>query len=1132
MAYSPLSLSAELETSDNARRLLEALDARRAARGVGEPILTSGLQRGFLPFMIHMLARRGDYLQVILCRERASAEYLYADLSPLFPPEKLYYFPSTYHGSHGGSTNRNESIVHRNELIGIQHQLVTPWARGVVIVTTLPGWGEGFVSDTAFHGRTLSFERGAQCSIEEIEAALVELGFEPTEFVFHSGQYARRGSIVDLFSYADTQPYRFDFLGDTIDSLRTFDVETQLSTGQVQRVQIVPNFTQEESSKFLPDFLTPESTLLWAEDMESALSNYATVLTQGEETSPLSAVKESKSCRLGDSQCLTASATREAISRFITISYGEELTLTDANDAPSTPSLHFTLQPQPLFDRNIPRFIDYLNTQYQSGGRLVLAAGQESQRRRLRELLHEANVPEDAYALLDLSITKGFVDPTLKLSVFTDHELFNRYHVAHFRRQMPRRDAQSVMELGSISPGDYVVHVDHGVGIYEGLVIQQKEGVTQEFVRLRYRDKDTLLVSIHNLHRLAKYHGQDGESPQLHRLGSGAWGKLKDKAKGRIQEMARELIALYAERRAKKGFAFSKDTYLQESLEASFLYEDTPDQLSATLDVKRDMESPIPMDRLICGDVGFGKTEVAIRAAFKAVADGKQVAVLVPTTVLSLQHYNTFSSRLADFPCRVDFLSRLKGTAERKTVLKELSDGKIDIIIGTHALLGKGVTFRNLGLLIIDEEQKFGVKAKEHLKMLRKEVDTLTLSATPIPRTLQFSLMGARDFSIIRTPPPNRYPIVTEVCLFDRGKIAEVIRAEMQRGGQVFFVHNWVQNLQTIESVLHELVPEARIGVGHGQMPAAQLEGVMMEFIAGDYDVLLSTSIIESGIDIPNANTIIINNGHCFGLSDLHQLRGRVGRTNRKAYCYIMVPVTETLSSTASRRLKAIVDFSDLGSGLSISMQDLDIRGAGNLLGAEQSGFIVDLGYETYQRILDEALQELKTSEFAELYESTQEASAHSARYSSDCIIETDLDILIPDEYVANPSERIRLYRELDLLDSPASLKQFAENLKDRYGAYPERVAGLLAIPPLRWLAMELGIEKVTLKNQRLKLYFVGEQNRAFYASETFQNLLARIPTIGSKATLKQSEQGLQLEVGHVGGVEHAHRLLSALRVE
>ncbi len=1072
----------------------------------GKPVHVKGLVGSAADLLQAAIHEQSATTSLILAESDEDAAYAFSDLQGLYGPEALVYFPSSF-GSAVAKGRMPERTIQRLELVGRQAALAGGQER-CIIISSLAAVGERFVSAARYASSSMPLEVGQEIPPEQLAEQFEALGFAQVEFVYEPGQYARRGSIVDVFSYADALPYRIDFLGDSIDSIRQFDVETQLSTSRVESMMVVSAASEcaPDEMQHLLAMLPPE-TFVWGTDLGAGLERYA-----------------DWRAKMPDSQhplLLEAEELRALLQGFALLEQGISTLHAGAE------TVQYSTTPQPVFKKNFNLLAAAISSNAAAGTETLLLADQRSQLWRLESIFNDLHLPVNAYQLVQYALRAGFTDSDLGVSIFTDHQLFDRFHKFTLRKQLPRRDALSVNKMQALKPGDYVVHVDHGIGIFEGLVRREENGTTQEYVCLSYRDKDTLLVRIHNLHRLSKYRGKEGEPPVVHKLGSGVWARMKQRAKGKMKDIARELILLYARRRTEEGFAFSPDSYLQEALEASFIYQDTPDQIAATQAVKQDMERPIPMDRLVCGDVGFGKTEIAVRAAFKATADSKQVAVLVPTTVLALQHYKTFSSRLAEMPCRVELLSRMRSAKEQRAILDGLREGRVDIVIGTHALLRSAVDFHDLGLLIVDEEQKFGVAAKDKLKQLRASVDTLTLTATPIPRTLQFSLMGARDLSIISTPPPNRYPIHTEVCHFDRGRIAEAIHYEVNRGGQIFFIHNVVQSLPMMHQMLCEIVPDLRIAVAHGQMRPTELEQVMLDFMAGDYDVLLCTAIVESGLDIPNANTIIINDGHRFGLSDLHQLRGRVGRTNQKAYCYVLIPYTEELTAEARRRLKALEEFSELGSGMNIAMQDLDIRGAGNLLGAEQSGFIVDLGFETYHRILDEAMHELKLDEFKGLFPQDQEGMSYVQ--PADCIVESDLDISLPEDFVQSPAERLRLYREIDSLHSEEELTRYVKALRDRFGELPEQAKALVEIPPLKWHAAELGVEKVLLRRGQLTLQFVRPINSPFYQSELFGRILGNVKQQVNQCQLRQSENALRLEVRNVPTVSAAIEAMQML---
>ena len=1004
------------------------------------------------------------------------------------------------------------------------------------------------VSKKSLDTRTLVLEKDQTIAVSAIEKTLREFGFREVDYVYEPGQFALRGSILDVYSYSCEYPFRIDFFGDDIDSIRTFEVEDQLSKERRDRIEIVPELSMvaEEKVSFL-SFL-PKDTLLVVKDFfyvrdavdrayQEGFSSQAKMEQMEGATEMERREIELQMCR--EMQLVTGAQFMADASSFRRIEFGHR------PSSQADASLHFNITVQPLFHKNFDllakSFEDYLSQGYQ----IFICADSQKQNERLREILEEMR-NDVSFVPVDKTLHEGFVDNDLRLCVFTDHQIFDRFHKYSLKSDKARsgKMALTLKEIQQFEIGDYVVHVDHGVGKFGGLVrmpVRNAAGeeTYQEMIKILYQKGDSIYVSIHSLYKVSKYKSQDnGEPPRLSTLGTGQWEKLKERTKKHIKDIARDLIKLYAKRRKEKGFAYSPDSYLQHELEASFLYEDTPDQLKATQDVKADMETSRPMDRLVCGDVGFGKTEVAVRAAFKAACDNKQVAVLVPTTVLAYQHFRTFSSRLKDMPVRVDYLTRARSAKQTTALLKDLAEGKIDIIIGTHKLIGKSVKFKDLGLLIIDEEQKFGVSTKEKLRQMKSNVDTLTMSATPIPRTLQFSLVGARDFSVIQTPPPNRYPIQTEIHTFGAEIITDAINFEMSRNGQVYFVNNRISDLTHIAEMIHKYIPDARVAVGHGQMKPEELEKIVLDFSNYDYDVLLSTTIVENGIDIPNANTIIINGAQNFGLSDLHQMRGRVGRSNRKAFCYLLAPPLADLNAESRRRLEALENFSDLGSGINIAMQDLDIRGAGNLLGAEQSGFISDLGYETYQKILNQAMAELhnemrnddnQTSKDIQGIKGNQHSSfliPHSSFYVDDCALESDIEMLFPDQYVPNDSERMLLYRELDNLanrnDLEAALEAYRNRLKDRFGKIPEVAEELIRVVPLRVLGKRLGIEKIMLKQQKMFLFFVSNPDSPYYQSDIFGRVLKFLTENVHRCSLREANGKRSMVVSDIPSVNDA----------
>ena len=996
---------------------------------------------------------------------------------------------------------------------------------------------ERVVSKKELNDKTLILKKGEEVNLDFTSEILYEYGFERTDFVYEPGQFSIRGGIIDVFSYSSENPFRISFIGDEVESIRSFEVETQLSIRKHASITIVPNLNEkldQSAGQSIFDFL-PTQAQLWSRDLGFCLSRIDQILS-GIEVSATSEVRAlTEAPTTEDEEILDPVAFRKKLvnpdevhkklSNIQVIEFGQNHFFS------SVENFFFNTSLQPPVNKNFDLLKEKLKENQEGLYQNLIFSDSQKQLNRIESILNpDEENQELKFEKVQTALHEGFYDHDIRISCFTDHQIFERYHKFKLRKSYSKKEAISVKELTDLHPGDFVVHVDHGIGQFGGLEKVEIKGRQQEAIKLVYKDSDTLFVSIHSLHRISKYKGKDSGAPKVHKLGSGAWQKLKSKTKSRIKDIAEELILLYAKRKAQLGFAFSPDTYLQHELEASFIYEDTPDQNKATQAVKEDMESAIPMDRLVCGDVGFGKTEVAMRASFKAATDSKQVAVLVPTTILALQHYKTFSARFKGFPINVSYISRLRSTKDQNKVLKELEEGKIDVIIGTHKLISNNVKFKNLGLLIIDEEQKFGVAMKEKLRQSKLNIDTLTLTATPIPRTLQFSMMGARDLSIINTAPPNRHPIITELVTLNEQLIKEVIEYELDRDGQVFFIHNRVQNISEVEGLINRVVPKARTIVAHGQMDGRQLEDRMLSFISGDYDILIATSIVENGLDIPNANTIIINNAHHFGLSDLHQLRGRVGRSNKKAFCYLITPPLHLLPQDSRRRLKAITEFAELGSGLNIAMQDLDIRGAGNILGGEQSGFIADIGFETYQKILNEALQELRDkglgmeSSDTPKY-GTQEAHLTkelSKAWVNDVTIDTDLTVLLPNSYIESTSERIKIYRELDEIKEEAHLQLFTQKLNDRFGPLPEQTEELLNIVRLRWSAMLLGIERIMMKNHKLVMYFISNMDSPFFNSPAFSQVLNYVQNNPRRCQMREKNGKLTLSFERIPSVNEA----------
>ena len=1059
-------------------------------------VFLEGLLASSAPMLFASLSPKCKNPLLFILQDAEEAGYFYHDLTQLMGDRQVLFFPSSYRRAIKYAQRDAAGEILRTEVMA---RIGDP----LFIVTYPEAIAELVVSKTSLDERTLVLEKDQTIAVAEIEKTLREFGFREVDYVYEPGQFALRGSILDVYSFSCEYPYRIDFFGEDIDSIRTFEVEDQLSKEQRDKIEIVPELvTVDDKVPFLS--FVPKNTVLVTRDYHFVRDAIDRVYQEGfsdqarmEQLEQATEVErhEIEQQMHKESQLITGAQFMADADAFRRIEFGHR------PSAQPDATLRFNITVQPLFHKNFDllkqAFEDYLLRGYQ----IYICADSQKQNERLKEILSNEELftlHSSLFTPVERTLHEGFADDDLRICVFTDHQIFDRFHKYNLKSDKARsgKMALTLKEIQQFEIGDFVVHVDHGVGKFGGLVRMPQGDGYQEMIKILYNGGGSIYVSIHSLYKVSKYKSQDnGEPPRLSTLGTGQWEKLKERTKKHIKDIARDLIKLYAKRRREKGFAFSSDSYLQHELEASFIYEDTPDQLKATLDVKQDMERARPMDRLVCGDVGFGKTEVAVRAAFKAACDGKQVAVLVPTTVLAYQHFRTFSSRLKDMPVRVDYLTRAKSAKQTTQVLKDLEEGKIDIIIGTHKLIGKTVKFKDLGLLIIDEEQKFGVSTKEKLRQMKSNVDTLTMSATPIPRTLQFSLVGARDLSVIQTPPPNRYPIQTEIHTFGAEIITDAINFEMSRNGQVYFVNNRISDLTHIAEMIHKYIPDARIAIGHGQMKPEELEKIVLDFSNYDYDVLLSTTIVENGIDIPNANTIIINGAQNFGLSDLHQMRGRVGRGNRKAFCYLLAPPLAALNPESRRRLEALENFSDLGSGINIAMQDLDIRGAGNLLGSEQSGFISDLGYETYQKILNQAMAELH-NEMSEEPRTKNSSlfTLHSSLFVDDCALESDIEMYFPDQYVPNDSERMLLYRELDNLanrnDLDAALAGYRNRLKDRFGDIPEVAEELIRVVPLRAYGKQLGIEKIMLKQQKMYLYFVSNTDSPYYQSEAFGKVL------------------------------------------
>lgn len=1087
-------------------------------------------------------AERCPYPILFILEDADTAGYFHNDLKAL--GIEPFLLPSSYRRAvKYGQRDAGSEILRTETMAALSAEKTE--GKPLYIVTEPSALAERVVSKERLNDQTIRLETGQEVEVVALEKQLRALGFQEVDYVYEPGQFAVRGSILDVYSYSSEYPFRIDFFGDEIDTLRTFEVETQLSLQKRKQVEIVPELAQadhEQLTSFL--HLLPEETLIVTKDLHYVADRIGKIFDEGFSKSAQTEQMEGKSEVEQEAirQQILAETKLIGRGKFLTDALGFRRIET-ATSPTHTAEAVITCEttPQPLFHKNFDLLLQTLRDDAAGGKRVFILADSQKQNDRLREIfaskVSESGGAPVAFTPVDRTLHEGFNDETLGVVLYTDHQIFDRFHKYTLRSDKAKQGkmALTMKELREMEPGDFVVHVDFGIGKFAGLVRVPAGESYQEMIRLVYQHGDIADVSIHSLYKISKYRrAESGEAPRLSILGSGAWNKLKEKTKKRIKDIARDLIKLYAQRRHERGFAFSADNYMQHELEASFLYEDTPDQLKSTQQVKHDMESPRPMDRLVCGDVGFGKTEVAIRAAFKAACDNKQVAVLVPTTVLAFQHFKTFSKRLQGMPVRVDYLSRARTTKQTRQVTEDLAAGKIDILVGTHKLIGKSVKWKDLGLLIIDEEQKFGVATKEKLRQLKINVDTLTLSATPIPRTLQFSLMGARDMSIMRTPPPNRYPIQTEIATFSSEVIADAINFEMSRGGQVFFVNDRIAGLAPIAEMIHKYVPDCRVGIGHGQMSPEELEKIVMGFMNYDYDVLLSTTIVENGIDISNANTIIINDAHRFGLSDLHQMRGRVGRSNRKAFCYLLAPPLANLTADARRRLEALETFSELGSGFSIAMQDLDIRGAGNLLGAEQSGFMEDLGYETYQKILTQAVTELKNDEFQDLYaEQIAQGEAISADdFVDDCAVESDLEMYFPDNYVPGSSERMLLYRELDNIERDEELEAYRQRLIDRFGPVPRQGEELMLVVPLRRVGRRLGCEKIILRQGRMQMQFVSNTQSAFYQSAAFGRVINYIGYHPRRCNLKEKNGKRSMVVSQVASVKEAVEILKDIDEE
>jgi transcription-repair coupling factor (superfamily II helicase) len=1082
------------EQSPETRKLREAITRSE------KNICVSGLVGSSLSLVIAELFKTSEVPYLLILNDKEDAAYHLNDLENLHGDSNVLFYPGSYRRPYQIEETDNANILLRSEVLNRLNSRRKP----AIIVTYPEALFEKVVTRRELEKNTLKLKVGEEISIDFVNEVLFEYRFKRTDFVTEPGEFSVRGGILDVFSFSHDEPYRIEFFGDEVDSIRTFDVETQLSLEQVKRISIIPNvenkMVEESRESFLKYISSNTQVFLKNEELLTT----AIDKLFGKATEAFGEVDGAVTMSPPKDLFCTSQLLRDQLADLSVVS------LSGNNASKYNCNITFNTVPQPSFNKQFNLLIDNLNSNTSQGYTNYIFCSSQQQANRFHDIFEDAEQHVDAFETIVFPLFQGFIDHDQKKVCYTDHQIFERYHKFQLKNSYAKKQAITLKELTNLEVGDYVTHIDHGIGKFGGLQKIDVEGKQQEAIKLMYGERDILYLSIHSLHKISKFNGKDGAVPKIYKLGSAAWKKLKQKTKKRVKEIAFNLIELYAKRRLLKGQAFAPDSYLQLELESSFIYEDTPDQTKATEDVKRDMENERPMDRLVCGDVGFGKTEVAVRAAFKAVDNGKQVAILVPTTILAFQHFKTFSERLADMPVNVDYLNRFRTTKQRRTILENLASGKLDIVIGTHQLVNKAVVFKDLGLLIIDEEQKFGVAVKDKLKTIKENVDTLTLTATPIPRTLQFSLMAARDLSVITTPPPNRYPVDTQVIRFSEEIIRDAIRYEISRGGQVFFVHNRIENIKEVAGMIQRLVPDAKIGIGHGQLDGRKLEQLMLAFMNNEFDVLVSTTIIESGLDVPNANTIFINNANNFGISDLHQMRGRVGRSNKKAFCYFITPPFSAMTDDARKRITALEQFSELGSGFNIAMKDLEIRGAGDLLGGEQSGFINEIGFETYQKILSEAIDELKEKEFKDLYAGTE----HELKdFVKESVIDTDFELLFPDDYVNNITERLNLYQKLNSLNSEEQLQQFEAELVDRFGELPEQAEDLLNSVRIKWIAISMGLERVVMKKNRLVGYFISDQQSAYYQSDAFTKVLQYVQSHPQQVKMKekQTRHGLRL---------------------
>ena len=1082
------------EQSSATRKLVDTI-------ALSQPHTTvSGLVGSSVSIVIAEVFKNTEKPFLIILNDKEEAAYHLNDFENLLGDQNVLFYPGSYRRPYQIEETDNANVLLRSEVLNRINSRKKP----AIIVTYPEALFEKVVTRKELEKNTLKIAVNDDLSIDFVNEVLFAYNFKRTDFVTEPGEFSVRGGILDVFSFSNDEPYRIEFFGDDVDSIRTFDVETQLSLEQVKKVSIIPNVENKMMEESRESFLKyiASKTVIFLKN-EELLSTSVDKLFEKATEAFKQQTGEVRMSEPAELFC-TSKLLKSQLVEFNTV------VLNNKGDSSQNSNITFHTKPQPSFNKQFNLLIENLNENTEKGYTNYIFCSSEQQAKRFHDIFEDAQQKVDQFQTVVFPLFQGFIDDENKNVCYTDHQLFERYHKFQLKNGYAKKQAITLKELTNLEVGDYVTHIDHGIGKFGGLQKIEVEGKQQEAIKLIYGERDILYLSIHSLHKISKYNGKDGTTPKIYKLGSAAWKKLKQKTKTRVKEIAFNLIELYAKRRLQKGFAYDPDSYLQLELESSFIYEDTPDQSTATEDVKRDMENERPMDRLVCGDVGFGKTEVAVRAAFKAVDNGKQVAILVPTTILAFQHHKTFSERLAEMPVRVDYLNRFRTAKERRTVLEDLKSGRLDIVIGTHQLVNKSVEFKDLGLLIIDEEQKFGVAVKDKLKTIKENVDTLTLTATPIPRTLQFSLMAARDLSVITTPPPNRYPVETHVIRFSEETIRDAIRYEISRGGQVFFVHNRIENIKEVAGMIQRLCPDAKIGIGHGQMEGKKLEQLMLAFMSNEFDVLVSTTIIESGLDVPNANTIFINNANNFGLSDLHQMRGRVGRSNKKAFCYFITPPYSAMTEDARKRITALEQFSELGSGLNIAMKDLEIRGAGDLLGGEQSGFINEIGFDTYQKILAEAIDDLKEKEFKHLYEGTEHEKKN---FVKETVIDTDFELLFPDDYVNNITERLNLYTKLNEIKDEAALQKFEQELVDRFGELPQSAIDLFNSVRIKWIAIVMGLERVVMKKGKLVGYFVSDQQSAFYQSEAFTKVLQYVQSHPNAVTMKekQTRSGLRL---------------------